>query len=103
MEQTPEKHDQDKLRLELVPISSIEAAARAFTYGAVKYADYNYASGEGLDPERLVGALLRHLNELRKGVTHDPESKLHHMDHVLACAMMYEVQFKRRTAPGQPL
>lgn len=80
------KHDQDKIRLELIPASALNAMGRAFTYGSIKYEDHNWANG--FDWDRLVGALMRHTNAWRSGENKDPESGLSHLDHVLACAAM---------------
>lgn len=80
------KHDSSKNRLELIPASALEAMGRAFTYGSIKYADHNWA--KGFDWDRLVGAMMRHLNSWRAGEDKDPESGLSHLDHVLACAAM---------------
>lgn len=80
------KHDTGKNRLELIPSSAIDAMGRAFTYGSRKYNDHNWS--EGFDWDRLVGALMRHLNAWRAGQDKDLESGLSHLDHVLACAAM---------------
>lgn len=80
------KHDTGKNRLELIPASAINAMGRAFSYGSIKYEDHNWT--KGFDWDRLVGALMRHINAWRSGEDKDPESGLSHLDHVLACAAM---------------
>jgi hypothetical protein len=80
------KLDTGKVRMELIPASSLDALGRAMTYGSKKYAEHNWA--KGFDWDRLVGALLRHINAWRSGQDKDPESGLSHLDHVLACAAM---------------
>lgn len=86
MENKALKYDQDKVRMELVPMSSIENIAKILTYGAKKYSDNSW---QGLDNfwNRYKGALLRHLVAMDKGELNDPESGLPHIDHVLCNAM----------------
>ena len=72
------KHDTGKNRLELIPPEAIEDMGRAFTYGAKKYADHNWA--KGFEWERLIGSAMRHLNDFRKGIDIDEESGLHQLD-----------------------
>jgi hypothetical protein len=74
------KDDQGKLRYDLVPTEAFEAIAEAMTHGANKYGDNNW---QGISPERYYAALLRHLISWRKGETHDPETSLNHLKHVL--------------------
>lgn len=83
---TGTKYDAGKNRLELIPSTAIDALGRAFTFGAKKYNSHNWANG--FEWDRLVGALLRHINSWRSGEDIDPESGLSHLDHVLACAAM---------------
>ena len=82
------KHDQGKPRLGLIPTEAMLAAGRALTYGVDKYSDYNYKNGEGLDWNRYYDALLRHLFAWIGGEENDKESKLSHLDHVMACSSM---------------
>jgi Domain of unknown function (DUF5664) len=80
------KYDQGKLRLELVPVEAVEAIARAMTYGANKYGDWNWS--KGIDHMRLVGAALRHLTAYMRGEDLDKESNNSHLDHALASLAM---------------
>ncbi len=82
------KTDQDKPRVDLVPVQSIIAAARAFTFGAKKYSPWNWM--KGLAWLRLYGAVMRHMFEFAIGVTKDKESGLHPLDHALASLMMLQ-------------
>jgi hypothetical protein len=82
------KQDSDKPRVDLVPVQSVLAAARAFTFGAKKYSPWNWM--KGLEWLRLYGAVLRHLFEWTVGVTKDKESGLHPLDHALASLMMLQ-------------
>ena len=80
------KYDNDKIRMELVPMSTIESVAKILTFGAKKYSDNSW---QGLPNfwNRYKGALLRHLTAISKGEMNDPESGLPHIDHVLCNAM----------------
>lgn len=85
---TPAKHDKAKNRLDLVPVPLIEAAARAFTYGADKYSEFNWALDPGVQPLRLYRACIGHLMAFQSGEIDDPESGLCHLDHAAAALAM---------------
>jgi hypothetical protein len=76
------KFDDDKLRMDLLSIQAIEGIAEILTFGAKKYGDRNWE--KGLNYSRVFAALLRHLFAWWQGEDIDPESGLHHIDHV-AC------------------
>lgn len=82
------KHDEGKTRVDLVPVWGIEAAARAFAYGAEKYESWNWL--KGFEWLRLYAAVLRHLFAWAKGEDVDRESGLHHLDHAMADLMMLQ-------------
>lgn len=76
--ETAMKYDGDKLRFDLVPPGVSVALAAVLGYGAVKYDDWNWNRGEGLDPERVYSALQRHLTAIRCGEKTDPETGFPH-------------------------
>lgn len=76
------KNDGAKCRLHLVPRELREGAARAYGFGADKYARYNWM--KGMQWSRLHDALERHLSAFWNGEELDPESGLHHLDHAAA-------------------
>ncbi len=80
------KFDKDKIRMDLVPMDAIMAAAAVFTYGAIKYDNWNWS--KGMRRGRLDAALLRHHAAQTLGESVDDESNLPHSWHELACAMM---------------
>lgn len=80
------KFDGKKVRLHLVPNELTEGAARAFGYGAEKYARYNWM--KGMDWSRLHDALRRHLAAWFDGEEVDPESELSHLYHAAASLAM---------------
>lgn len=78
-------YDDGKPPLQLLPAEYLQAAARAFAYGAQKYSARNWELG-GIGYDRLFGSLMRHLWSYHSGETVDPESSLSHLDH--ACASL---------------
>ena len=92
------KQDQDKPRLGLIPSKAIISTGRALTYGAKppKYNEFNYKQNGGLEWDRVYSALLRHLFAWIDGEDIDPESGLHHLDHLGACtAMLQDLVFSK--------
>lgn len=82
------KYDEDKPKVDLVPVNGIIAAARAFTFGAKKYSPWNWANGMAW--LRLYAAVLRHLFAWARGEEKDGDSGLHHLDHALASLLMLQ-------------
>lgn len=86
------KHDDDKCRLDLVEPSLIEAVGWIRTFGIKKYPEvYGYKK---LEPWRIMGALLRHINAYRKGEKYDAESGYSHLWHA-ACNLMFLIELER--------
>lgn len=80
------KYDTDKVRMELVPMSTIKHIGEILTYGAKKYSDNSWKELPNFW-QRYKGALLRHLTAIDEGELIDNESGLPHIDHVLCNAM----------------
>lgn len=78
-----QKADGGKPLIALVPSEAIEEIARAFTFGAEKYAANNWRKGFGWT--RVASALLRHVHAWLRGEEADPESGLSHLAHAGAC------------------
>lgn len=76
------KFDTGKLQYSLIPPETLSALASVLTYGVQKYAPNNWQLVEHGET-RYMDALFRHLEAFRAGETHDPESGLHHLSHVL--------------------
>ena len=76
------KFDNGKLLYSLIPPETLKALAEVLTFGAQKYAPNNWQLVENGET-RYLDALFRHLEAFRSGETHDPDSKLHHLSHVL--------------------
>lgn len=86
MEKGGVKLDAGKVRLDLVPPEANIAEAAVYTYGAVKYDDWNWA--KGMRRGRIMAALMRHWIAYMVGEELDDESGLPHLWHMGACVCM---------------
>jgi len=89
------KHDQHKIRMELLSPIALEKIAQVLTFGAQKYADHNWR--KGIKWSRVLGAALRHLFAWARGEDKDPETGLSHLAHAGCCIMFlleYELTHK---------
>ncbi len=84
----PQKFDGQKVMLQLLPVDALEEIGRVLTFGAVKYAPGNWATGKGFAWSRLFGGLLRHLFAWARGEDKDPESGLSHLAHA-GCMLLF--------------
>ena len=91
------KHDQEKPRLELVPVSAIQALGSVLTHGAEKYRARNWE--RGLAWGRVYAAALRHLTAWWGGEDIDPESGLPHLHHAL-CNLAFLVEYETTHPDG---
>ena len=80
------KHDQEKLRYDLLPWKPIEAVVRVLQLGAVKYSEHNWKKVEGWR-WRYFNAALRHLVAWWCGEQLDPECGEHHLAHAMCCLL----------------
>jgi hypothetical protein len=87
------RYNNGKRRWSLVHYKSLEPMIEVLEYGAKKYTvgdvpgDHNWK--KGLKKEEILESLQRHLAELMDGDTHDSESKIHHIGHIMCNAMFY--------------
>lgn len=81
------KHDQGKLRMDLVPPDVTVAMAAVLGYGAEKYEAWNFA--KGMRQGRLLASAQRHLEEMKAGVAYDEESGFPHSWMLLTNMAMY--------------
>ena len=79
-------YDTGKPRMELLPPHGLMAVARAFSYGAGKYGDWNYRNG--IQFSKLIGSTLRHITTWNGGESVDKESGECHLSHAAANLMM---------------
>lgn len=86
------KFDTNKLRYDLIPPSALEALATVLTYGAKKYKPDNWKNVD--NPERYIGAAMRHFEAYRSGEWLDPESGKPHLWHVMTnIAFLTELEY----------
>lgn len=76
------KYDSEKLRYDLIPPEVTEELAKILTHGANKYGANNWKLLEN-PIDRYYAALMRHLQEWRKGNPLDDGSGESHLSHVL--------------------
>lgn len=75
------KFDNNKVRVDLLPVNAMMDIAAVFTFGAKKYFANSYRSGETVVWSRTYGSILRHLFAFWNGQDTDQESGLHHLAH----------------------
>jgi len=80
------KFDQNKPRMDLLPMDALLEVAKVLTFGATKYGDRNWELG--IDPQRLRAAQMRHDAAMELGELTDPESGLIHTAHKATDALM---------------
>jgi len=69
----------------LLDHKALESIAKVLGFGAHKYAAHNWR--QGIDQERLLSALLRHVYAYLDGEDNDSESGLPHLAHAGCCLM----------------
>jgi hypothetical protein len=79
------KRDQGKLRYDLIPPEPLAALAHVYTMGARKYTDHNWR--KGMAWSRVIGAMMRHVEAFRKGISLDPVDGQHVLASVAWCAL----------------
>lgn len=84
------KHDQEKIRYELIPPSFLKSTGVVLTYGSIKYDDDNWKKCPKWS--RYYGALLRHLIAILAGEEIDPDSGFPHIWH-LNCNAAFLTEF----------
>lgn len=93
------KDDQEKVRLDLLPIEAMYEVAEIMTLGARKYADRNWE--QGINYNRLFRAAMGHLwdwwlkKDYGKGPGMDKESGRSHLAHA-ACCVLFLLTFELR-------
>lgn len=73
------RHDEGKTQYHLIPSDGLAELARVYTFGAKKYAPYNWE--RGMDHSRVFNSMLRHIYAYWDGENRDQETGLHHMAH----------------------
>lgn len=73
------KHDQGKIRYDLIPPESLDELAMVYTVGAIKYGDRNWERGMGWG--RIFAAIMRHLWAWWRREDQDQEDGISHLAH----------------------
>jgi hypothetical protein len=97
------KHDQGKIRMDLLPMDGLLEIAKVLTFGADKYGDRNWE--KGIATHRLRGAQLRHDAATEMGELYDEESGLLHTAHKACSALMeltLHIRARKRVDHGFP-
>ena len=79
------KTDKNKPRWDLVPFDALEGMVNVLTFGANKYEPDNWKK---VEMWRYRGALMRHWVAWLSGEDLDPETGLHHLDHMM-CNLIF--------------
>jgi hypothetical protein len=98
------KDDNGKLRWYLLRrylTPALESVLRVLSFGADKYGDGNWQHVQNAQT-RYRDALDRHLAEIDKGITHDPDTGEHHLAHVATNALFLLELAERNTLKKTP-
>lgn len=79
------KNDDGKLRYDLIPPEAMKQLAFVYTMGAGKYTDHNWR--KGMAWSRVIGAMMRHIEAFRSGISIDPKDGQHVLASVAWCAL----------------
>jgi len=77
------KHDEDKLRFDLIPVYPLSELAKAYTVGAKKYADRNWEGG--MKWGKYFAACCRHIYKWWNREKSDTETGVHHLAAAVFC------------------
>lgn len=95
------KHDEEKPRWSLLPARALAVLVQVYTFGAKKYSDRNWEKGMNYD--KLIDAINRHMNAYWCGELYDPESGLHHMAHAaFSCLALVEYSLTQKGKDTRP-
>lgn len=90
------KYDAGKRRHALLPDELLEGVIDVLMLGESRYGAWNWTKGgEGNGWSRYYDSLKRHLNAFWKGEDIDPDSQLHHLDHLIANAIFLRYYTRR--------
>ena len=88
------KHDDGKTDWSLVPFEALEGMADVLSFGAKKYASWNWTEGGGFSYTRVLRSCLRHIFAFMRGEDNDPESGLSHISHA-QCNLLFLAYYIR--------
>ena len=104
---TFKRKDTGKPRMELIDSTAELDLAVILTQGAKKYTPDGWRGGIDLEDgdDRIMGALMRHVNAIRRGEVYDEESGMPHAAHVMCNAMFltWYCRERERRNHGEPV
>ena len=80
------KHDQGKLRWDLLPILLVQEVIKVLMAGSEKYEDNNWKHIEHKYP-RYWNAAMRHMTQYVTEGQNDDETGLNHLAHAICCML----------------
>lgn len=90
------KFDGVKPDMSLIPAAAALEEAAVWTFGKAKYDSFNWH--KGLEYNRLLSAMERHLNLLKAGIDIDLETQRHHAAAIrCGAAMIIQFHLEQRT------
>jgi len=79
------RFNKNKLNWSLTSMVALEPMIKVLMFGATKYSPNNWK--KGMNYTTIYDSMQRHLNSFMSGEDIDPESKLHHIGHILCNSM----------------
>ncbi len=90
IEESGIKFDEEKIRLDLIPVAPLLELGKVLTFGALKYSPNNWRGG--FKWSRTYAATLRHLFAWFSGETYDKETGINHLAHAM-CNIVFLLEF----------
>ena len=95
------KDDADKLPMNLIPPEAFRYLAKVLAAGAAKYAPRGWEQG-GLDYDRLIAGVLRHITAASGGDWYDLETDTPHLANAM-CGLMFILTLATRGLLERPV
>jgi hypothetical protein len=95
--QLADRFNEGKVRMDLLPEYPIREMAKVFTYGATKYAPFNWL--KGLKWMSCLASMKRHIAQFESGEDFDIETGLPHMAHAMTNAA-FLIEYSRTYPQG---
>ncbi|KKL12261.1 hypothetical protein LCGC14_2537540 [marine sediment metagenome] len=91
------KHDQGKLRYDLIPPDVMDEVAFVLTHGAQKYGDRNWELG--IEHSRTIAAAERHIAAFKAREQLDADGNTHHLANAIV-ELMFTLAHDLRSTEG---
>lgn len=76
---------EQKVRMELIPLTPLIEVGRVLTLGADKYGDSKWE--DGVKWSKIIGSIFRHFTAVCMGEDKDPDTGCYHLAHVITNAL----------------